>query len=209
MLVKICGLTNAPDAVACAALGADFLGFIFHPPSQRNTDPTLPASINPGKAKKVGVFVNQDADEVNRIMEAGELDFAQLHGGQDEAFCQAVGPERIVKVFWPEKHDSLADLQAVVDRFADHCTMMLFDAGVSGGGHGKTFDLTRIAGLNVPRSWLLAGGINPDTAPGAMACNPDGIDMSSGVETDFGIKDLQKVKTIMELAGKAGTGEII
>ncbi len=188
-LVKICGITSPGDAAMCTSMGVTVLGFIFHPPSPRNVSPDLPANINEVNiVKKVGVFVSQSPDEINKIMLAGELHLAQLHGGQDEAFCDAVGAKRVVKVIWPEKYETTAALQTELDRFAPHCASFLFDAGTSGGGHGRPMDLSFIAGLDIPRPYFLAGGLGPETIETALAYSPDGVDLNSGVETTPGIK---------------------
>jgi len=103
ILVKVCGMTSTDDVALCRDLGADFLGFIFHPASPRNVTPGFAASAPAGPAKKVGVLVKQTLDETLALIDAARLDFVQLAGGQDEAFCAAVGRERVVKVFWPER----------------------------------------------------------------------------------------------------------
>ncbi len=201
-LVKICGMTRAEDARLCAALGADMLGFIFHRGSPRNVDPAFPASLN-GRADllgalKVGVFVGQSASEVRDIMQAGGLDLAQLHDGQDEAFCQQVGAARVIKVLWPEKAESTEALQAEIDRFAPHCRLFLADAGSGGGGHGRTIESDRLAAARFPNPWLLAGGLTPENAADMLRrYTPSGLDINSGVESAPGIKDATKLRAAL------------
>ncbi|MEF2146482.1 MAG: phosphoribosylanthranilate isomerase [Desulfovibrionaceae bacterium] len=202
MLVKICGLTRLEDAKACCDAGADLLGFVFHAPSRRNADPAMVAQMRGGHARKVGVFVNQGVQETMAVAGQAGLDLIQLHGGQDEAFCRELiaagaGPDRLVKVFWPERYASLADFQADLDRFAPSCGLMLFDAGKGGGGHGRGFDVALLAGLNIPRPWLLAGGLGPDNVAEVLAAGPHGLDMSSGVEAAPGVKDMDKVRRVI------------
>lgn len=205
VLVKICGLTRVEDALACAEAGADLLGFIFHPASRRNAEPAMVRSISRdllgAAVHKVGVFVEQSADEVIALARKTELDFVQLHGDQDAAFCNAVGEalgtDRIIKVFWPERYASVAELQADLERFAPYCRFFLFDAGSSGGGHGMTFDAERIKGIVSPRSWLLAGGLGPDNVSEALLAEPNGVDMSSGVEASPGVKDMEKIRRVI------------
>lgn len=194
-LIKVCGITSVADSAMCTGMGVTVLGFIFHPSSPRNVSPDLPARINEVHAvKKTGVFVNQTAEEVNAIMNAGGLHWAQLHGGQNQAFCDAVGPKRVVKVLWPEKYGTPAELQADMDRLAPHCAKFLFDAGTSGGGHGRAMDLSFLTELDIPRPYFLAGGLGPDNIDAAMAFSPDGLDLNSGVETEPGIKDHGKLQ---------------
>lgn len=104
LLLKVCGMTLPEQVEAIDKLGVDLLGFIFAKKSPRYVTPEHVEGIERGNAKRVGVFVKQDADEVNRIMETAKLDYAQLHGNQDETFCRAVGPERVIRVFWPQRH---------------------------------------------------------------------------------------------------------
>lgn len=212
LLVKVCGMTRPEDARLCASLGADLLGFIFHPGSPRNADPALPASLGPLElpgVRKVGVFVAQGVDQTCALMDAGRLDLAQLHGGQDLAFCEelgrVIGPQRIVKVLWPEKAAGLEDFQAELDRFAPVCGMFLLDAGSGGGGHGRAIQPGAAADMllcaDFPRPWLLAGGLAPATVGPALerfaplgARGPAGVDLNSGVESSPGIKDEQLLR---------------
>lgn len=212
LLVKVCGMTREEDALRCAELGADLLGFIFHPGSPRNTTPEFPAELDfarmgrPG-VRKVGLFVDQKPMEALGIMAAGRLDMAQLHGGQTESFCavlaERMGPGRIIKVFWPEKAASLEAFQAELDRYAPYCGHMLVDAGTGGGGHGREISdkaAEILAGAKFPRPWLLAGGLNPENLPGlisryrapgapAQGMGLVGVDLNSGVEKAPGHKD--------------------
>lgn len=231
MLVKVCGLTREEDALLCAELGADLLGFIFHPGSPRNTTPEFPARLDfprmglPG-VRKVGLFVDQKPMEALGLMAAGRLDLAQLHGGQTESFCavlaERMGPSRIIKVFWPEKASSLEAFQAELDRYAPYCGMMLVDAGSGGGGHGRGIENKAaeiLANAKFPRPWLLAGGLNPENLPGLISRyrslglpsqgkGPDGVDLNSGVEKSPGLKDetlLRAAFAAIKTAGAAQT----
>ncbi len=197
LLAKVCGMTRAKDARLAAALGADMLGFIFHAKSPRNVEPGLPAGLDKTRdlrgALKVGVFVGQTADESLALMTAGGLDLAQLHGGQDEDFCRAIGPARVIKVLWPERAANLDSFQAEVDRFASCCRLFLVDAGGGGGGHGRAVDdhaVEILAATRFPKPWLLAGGLAPATLEAALRrLRPAGVDMNSGVECAPGVKD--------------------
>jgi len=197
ILVKVCGLTSVADAEAAAELGADMLGFIFHPPSRRNVAVEIPARVDPGAALKVGVFVSQSPEMMVDIMEEADLDVAQLHGDQPEHVCEALGPDRVIKVFWPERYDSAKALQEDLDRFAPLARWFLFDAGASGGGHGRALESSLLTKVEPALPFLVAGGIGPDTVEQALALDPDGVDMSSGVESAPGVKDLDKVARLI------------
>ena len=217
LLVKVCGLTRPGDARLAAALGADLLGFIFHPKSPRCTEPALSASLNMPMILKAGVFVDQTVNEVLALMTAGKLDLAQLHGGQDADFCQAIGntlgPERVLKVVWPEKAASLEAFQAELDRFAPYCGMFLADAGAGGGGHGRAIESGAggdvLLGARFPRPWLLAGGLGPDNVLALLSrFRPSGLDLNSGVESAPGIKDETRLRAAFTALGAAKNSEV-
>jgi len=204
VLIKVCGMTRPEQAEAIDAMGADFLGFVFAAKSPRRVTASHVASIAAGKARRVGVFVEQDAETVKRIMDEAKLDLAQLHGGQDQAFCRAVGPSRVIKVFWPESRASRQALEQDMAGFGDLCAFMLLDAGASGGGHGKSLDFAALAGLNAPRPWLLAGGLTPENAALALGeAHAAGVDLNSGVEISPGVKDMVKVRHILHTLRRA------
>lgn len=207
MLIKVCGMTSKEDAAMVSELGADFMGFIFHPKSPRNVTPGFAASVNLGP-KKVGVFVNQSLADTKFIMDAGKLDFAQLHGNQDTCFCRDLGPSRVIKAMWPEKYANAREFQSDLNMFAKVCAYFLFDAGKSGGGHGKAFDPGILAKVEIPRPWFLAGGLGPDTIQDALSViSPAGVDLNSGVESAPGQKDRAKLeKTISYIQCNSSIG---
>lgn len=187
---KVCGLTRPGDVAACLDAGAAMTGFIFAAKSPRRITPVAARALPRGDAYRVGVFVEQTVDEVLSIMDEAELDLAQLHGGQDPAFCEAVGPERVIKALWPEKLASTRVLQKELDRFAEACAFFLLDAGISGGGHGRSMDFSLVAGIVAPQPWLLAGGLGPHNMEAALiTAEPAGLDLNSGLETAPGLKD--------------------
>ena len=104
MLMKVCGLTRQQDLDTASSLGAGMCGFIFHATSPRNVTPAHVASLESGKMLRVGVFVNQAADEICRIMAEARLDMAQLHGKQDEDCARVVGVQRVIRVIWPGRY---------------------------------------------------------------------------------------------------------
>ncbi len=194
-LCKICGLTRPEDTLLCGELEVDFTGFIFAAKSPRRVTPEFVASLPDGPCRRVGVFAGAGVDEVLRIMDAARLDLAQLHGGEDATFCRAVGPERVIKVLWP---DSLTrpELEMELARFAPAAAYFLFDAGATKtGGSGKSLNWAAFRDLPTPRPWFLAGGLGPKTLLQAMAvCAPDGVDLNSALETSHGVKDHKRVR---------------
>jgi phosphoribosylanthranilate isomerase len=195
LVVKVCGLTRPEDVTGCAAAGVDLTGFIFAAKSPRRLAPEQAAALPRTSAKRVGVFVEQTLAEILDIMERADLDLAQLHGDQDPDFCRAVGPDRVIRAFWPDKHPDLAGLAAAMASFAGAIRYALLDAGTSGGGHGRTLDWPGLAQLSPPMPWLLAGGLGPDNVAEAVRlARPHGVDLNSGVEASPGLKELAKVR---------------
>lgn len=198
-LVKVCGLRRPEDVLLCQELGVDWTGFIFYPPSPRDVTPDHVATLPRGRAARVGVFVLQSADEVREIMDRADLDLAQLHGGQGQRFCEHVGPERVIKVFWPQRCPDLADLERDMAAFASSCRAVLLDAGTAVGGHGVSLDFPALARLSFPKPWLLAGGLGPENIQQALReCRPWGVDLNSGVEEAPGRKSPVLLRTVME-----------
>ena len=198
-LIKVCGLRHHGDVALCEELGVNWTGFIFYPPSPRDMTPDQVRILPRGRAARVGVFVLQSAEEVREIMEQADLDLAQLHGSQDQRFCERVGPERVVKVFWPLRYPELTELERDMAAFASSCRAVLLDAGTSVGGHGVSLDFTTLARLTFPQPWLLAGGLGPENIQDALRkCRPWGVDLNSGVEDAPGRKSLLLLRTVLE-----------
>ena len=202
-LVKVCGMTRMQDVNLCTELGVDLLGFIFHPTSPRNVDPDFVASVKTGRVVKVGVFVKQTAEEVIEIMDRCGLHAAQLHGGQDYTFCEKVGPDRVIKAFWPDTYSSPSALARALDNYSEVCGHFLLDAGRKGqGGTGQSIDFTILQDIKILTPWFLAGGIGTHNLDAALGVNPPGLDINSGVESAPGIKDENTLRAIFDRLAK-------
>ncbi len=203
LMIKVCGLTRQEDVDLCLSLRVCLTGFIFHPASPRYITPENAGAIDSGTAMRVGIFVDQSPDEVRTIMKTARLHLAQLHGKQDVEFCQDLGREKVMKVLWPDSYPDEKTFRADVDLFSPHTRFFLFDAGKSGGGHGKTISSGFLAGLKMPKTWFLAGGLSPDTIEPALAvCSPCGVDLNSGVESAPGVKDHDKLRRVIDFLCK-------
>jgi phosphoribosylanthranilate isomerase len=195
--VKICGITRVEDAQAAVAGGASALGFVFWPKSPRYIDParardivaTLPPSVTP-----IGVFVDQPADEVNAIVAQVGLGAVQLHGSEDEKYVQAM-TRPVVKAVAVG-----GDKPSAVDRWPSDVTVLLdVHDPVKKGGTGRTIDWTAASDIATRRRIVLAGGLTPENVGEAIArVRPYGIDVSSGVEAEPGIKDHGRLKALFE-----------
>jgi phosphoribosylanthranilate isomerase len=175
-------------------------GFIFTPASPRCISPQTAAGLPKGGAARVGVFAGQGAEEVLHIMDQAKLDYAQLHGNEDETFCRAIGRERVIKVLWPEKLGGRDDLLAQCQRFAPVCSFFLLDAGKQGGGSGASLPWENLRAFSPPRPWLLAGGLSPENLPQAMLfCSPHAFDCNSGIEEAPGLKSASRLAALARI----------
>lgn len=194
MIVKICGLTRPEDAAAAVRAGADWLGLNFWPRSKRYGEPARARAVAEaaraaGSVELVGVFVNQDADEVERIAAQVGLDRVQLHGDESPAYC-ARFRGRYLKALGLRSRDDLA-------RMADYdCDVFLIDTPSAGyGGSGVVGDWSLAAeAVATGRRIVLAGGLRPDNVGAAIAAvRPYGVDVAGGVESAPGVKDADRM----------------
>jgi phosphoribosylanthranilate isomerase len=196
--VKICGITTPEDARLAAALGADAIGLVFHPPSPRRVDVAAARAICaalPPFVTRVGLFVDAAPAEIRAVLDAVPLDCLQFHGEESPEDCAGWG-RRWIKAL--RMHPGL-DVAAAVARYRD-ASGVLLDAWVAGvpGGTGQTFDWGR-----VPRDCalpvVLAGGLTPDNVSAAIdATHPYAVDVSGGVEATKGRKDRSKLAAFMQ-----------
>jgi phosphoribosylanthranilate isomerase len=200
MRVKICGITQIEQGKAIVNLGADSIGFICVPQSPRYvplSHLTAIADSLPSKTVKVGVFANHGLTEIVAVVQQGHLSAIQLHGDESPEFCrqlrQVIRPEiELIKAFRLKSAASLATTSA----YLDCVDTLLLDAYHPQmlGGSGHTLDWQDLAQFKPPIPWLLAGGLTPNNISEALSrLQPDGIDLSSGVERSPGDKDLAKV----------------
>lgn len=222
--IKICGITNSADALAAVDAGADAIGLNFYTGSIRCVsfaDARQIAGDVRDRCLKVGVFVNQSAEQLNDIAERVGLDAVQLHGDQPPAYLLDVETRyQIVKVFRVGGSGFVrmkADL-VMCEKFGRVPEAVLVDADAPGeyGGTGKRLDWASLADraelLNfdraVPFRLILAGGLTPENVAEAIrTVRPFGVDVASGVEAVPGHKDAEMVKAFVAEA-RRGFAEI-
>jgi len=191
MVLKICGITRLVDALHAAEEGATALGFVFWPRSPRYISPERAGGIIaqiPAAVNTVGVFVNQQIDDVRRAAASAGVQVVQLHGDEEPSFGETLG----YPVF---RAATLGEAQGVVEAWPVG-TPLLLDAAdrERRGGTGRTVDWPRAAALARHRRVILAGGLTADNVGEAIEIvNPYGVDVSSGVEAVPGVKDSEKV----------------
>lgn len=198
--VKICGITNLPDAQAAVAAGADMLGFIFAEKSPRRMTVESVAVLGrqlPLHVLRVGVFVDASEDFVMRACRECGLNLLQFHGSEPPEFCTQFGIMSI-KAFRVRDEQSLATL---LDYPTDAWLLDTYSESQE-GGTGKTFnwDLACSAKQH-GRPIFLAGGLTPENVAEAVRrVQPFAVDVSSGVEATPGRKDQAKVAAFIRAA---------
>lgn len=194
--IKICGITTLEDARLAVELGADYLGFNFYRKSPRYIDPVRAADLIADVRSKtipVGLFVNATREEIAAVVANGSLSWVQLHGDEDDAFCQAVKVLG-VKVIKALRVCSRKDIENLTRLSADILLLDAFHPDVYGGS-GETFDWGWLKPLESSHI-MLAGGITPDNIAQALAVGTFAVDLCSGVEARPGVKDPEKLKRL-------------
>lgn len=196
MKVKICGITDVDAAIAAVDSGADAIGFVFAK-SKRKIDVVNARDIAaelPNDIMKVGVFVNETKEEIDRIGRVVGLTHVQLHGNESADFSKSLALP-VIKALGIEGKDSL---EAIKDY---PCEFLLLDGpkGKYQGGNGLSFDWNILNEQDLlGKKVILAGGLNEGNVLEAVRqVRPYMVDVSSGVETD-GKKDLNKIKRFID-----------
>jgi phosphoribosylanthranilate isomerase len=206
---KICGLSTEAAVTAAVAGGAAYLGFVFYPPSPRAVTAERAASVSaavPEGIARVGLFVDADDDAIAAVLARAPIDLMQFHGGES--------PERVadaktrfgrpvmktIAIAGPEDVLAAARYEEVAD-------LLLFDAKpprrpeALPGGNGLAFDWGLIAGRSWRCPWMLSGGLTAELLPEAVRISgAAAVDVSSGVESRPGEKDLDKIGAFLAAA---------
>jgi phosphoribosylanthranilate isomerase len=206
--IKICGITQVECAVAAAVAGADLLGLVFAP-SKRRIDREKALQITAvirsidKRPLTAGVFVNLPACEVNETARYCHLDYVQLSGNEDWAYCREIDFP-IIKVIHinngcnPEQ--VIKEIESGYKAALKYKPLFLLDTGKVNyfGGTGQAFDWNlakEIAGIYPV---IVAGGLTPDNVSQLIkTARPWGVDVSSGVETN-GTKDMEKIRSFID-----------
>ena len=210
---KICGLSTEATVTAAVAGGAAYLGFVFYPPSPRAVTSEkaarLCAAVPEGVAR-VGLFVDADDVAIGAVLAEASIDILQFHGGES--------PERVAKArtrFGRPVMKAVAiagpEDVAAAARYEEVADLLLFDAkpprrqDALPGGNGLAFDWGLIAGRSWRRPWMLSGGLTAELLPEAVRISgAAAVDVSSGVESRPGEKDLDKIRAFLAAARALG-----
>lgn len=207
--VKICGVRRPRDIFAAADAGARYVGMVFFPPSPRAVSPSEAAELSnhvPVGVARVGLFVNPDDAQLTQTLAQVPLDIIQLHGAEGPDRVAAVKNLTRLPVMKAVGLSGPADLPALTD-YALVADMLLVDAKPSAeaglpGGNGLAFDWRLLVGRRWLRPWMLAGGLTPQNVAEAIRLTgASAVDVSSGVETEPGVKDEGLIRAFVAAAG--------
>ncbi len=206
VIIKICGLSTGPTLEAAIDAGADMAGFVFHEKSPRHIDLGTARGLGAlaaGRIKKVALTIDADDDALAAVVEALSPDYLQLHGSESPARVEAVkarfGLPAIKAIGVATENDVLK-----AKDFAS-ADIILFDAkpapgaGLPGGA-GVVFDWRLLRNISAI-SWMLSGGLSAENLAEAYeATGAPGVDVSSGVESARGVKDISRIKAFIGAA---------
>lgn len=209
MRIKICGITKPEQAAAIVQLGVTALGFICVPSSPRYVTAEQIQRVLQGLPKEwtgqtIGVVANRTIADISALVAATALTGIQLHGAESPEFCQALRAAlpstELVKAIRVRSEEDLASAEF----YSPHVDTLLLDAYHPHqlGGTGTTLDWQALQAFRPSRPWFLAGGLTPENIRTALSqLQPDGIDLSSGVEIAPGDKDVYRVASLMAQLG--------
>ena len=206
MIFKICGLREKDSLICCEANKVDFFGLVFYEKSPRN--------INRNKAKQlvefsknlsikpVGVFVNHEINDLKNIIRLLNLKYIQLHGEENQSYINEIKKEFKLKIIKKISIKNQSDLNKIND--IENIDFLLFDykpkSNELPGGNSKSFDWSLLKGVTIKLPWFISGGINESNIKNIQkTINPNGIDLSSGVERSLGIKSNKKINNLFRL----------
>jgi phosphoribosylanthranilate isomerase len=208
IVVKICGLTRDEDVKAAVASGADAIGFVFTASPRRISAETAIrlSSYVPEGVLRVGLFLDQDKSDIDRVVNSVPLDVLQFHGSESEQECNAFGLPWLKAVAMEN-----AESAKQAERDYPGAMGLLLDSHTTGrrGGSGKIFDWSLSRPVAKP-VWL-AGGLNAHNVAQAISIvRPFAVDVSSGVEVAPGIKDASRmatfIRTVREVENEVSNG---
>ncbi len=210
--IKVCGITQTDNMLEIAALGPDYMGFIFFANSPRDVSDKidrLPLGELPAAIKKVAVLVNKPLEEAKGIILKYGFDKVQLHGNESPHYCRSL--QKIVPVI---KAFGITDkLPEELTYYENGCDYFLFDTkGKNAGGTGMAFNHAVLKNYTMTKPFFLAGGIGPehaqDVAFRKVITHPalHALDINSRFEIRSGIKDVGLIeKFILEKDGRPKT----
>ncbi len=208
VLTKICGLSTADTLDAAIKHGASHIGLVFFAKSPRNLSPDAAAALAarvPSHVKTVGLFVDPSDDDIDRVRTQVRLDILQLHGEERPALVSRLRQKHGLDVWKAMPVRAAADI-AAADKYLGAASLILFDAKPPSGsnlpgGNGLRFDWTLLQGYKPRLPWALSGGLDAGNVANAIrVTGAPLVDVSSGVESAPGVKDVDKIAAFLKAA---------
>ena len=202
MKIKVCGLRDHENIEAVTALNPDFMGFIFYKSSPRFVGDISVEVLNtiPSTIIKTAVFVNEDMEHINTIINKYKFDAIQLHGKEGPEVCaEFKGQVKVIKAFGIDEDFNFEDLVAYVD----HVDYFLFDTKTSiHGGSGETFDWSILNNYKLDTPFFLSGGLSLENLESVNDIDHSqfyGVDLNSRFEISPGLKNIEKLQIAFEM----------
>ena len=198
MKLKVCGMKFSENIAEIESLKPDFMGFIFYKKSKRFFNESK--LILNDKINRVGVFVNQEMNEVFDNVKKYKLDYVQLHGEEDVKYCLSIKSFcKVIKVF---KIDDTFNFDKV-KKFENVSDYYLFDTKTNlHGGSGKKFNWEILKNYNSKKYFFLSGGISENDIEEIKKIRKIypiiGIDINSKFELPNLKKDRDKIKSLID-----------
>ncbi|NRA37798.1 MAG: phosphoribosylanthranilate isomerase [Planctomycetes bacterium] len=198
--IKICGFTTAEDVAVAVNLGVDYIGLnLAKGPRKINLEQAVILSaLIPESIKTVLLFIDAEPAFIREAMHATSANFAQLHGHETQSYADDLRQDAaVIKAFRVRDAQSLCEAQKF------NADIILLDAYVAGheGGTGQAWDYRLLQDWSRKQSMMLAGGLHAyNLADAIRSCQPQAVDIASGVEASPGIKDSEKMKACIDIA---------
>ena len=210
-LIKICGLRTSETVDAAIDAGADYLGFVFFPPSPRHVELEQARALGlrvAGRAKKVALTVDANDATFSAIVEAFDPDMLQLHGKEPPERLAGLRARFGLPLMKALPVETASDL-AAAKAYSGVADWLLFDArapkgATRPGGLGRPFDWTLLKALDPGRPFMLSGGLEPGNVGQALEItSAPAVDVSSGVESVAGVKDPSRIRGFVRAVREA------
>ncbi len=204
--VKICGLTRVEQALQCADLGADAIGCVFYPKSPRHLTDDRAGEIClalADRVKTVGVFVNETFSSIMNHVERCHLSTVQLHGQESPELVRRLRNEnlQVIKALFVDGNPSLKD----AENYQASAFLVECGQGKLPGGNALEWNWDQAKSFGEKHPLIIAGGLSPENVSHAIkVSSPHAVDVSSGVESSPGHKDIDKVSLFLDAVFRCG-----
>ena len=204
--VKICGLTRVEQALQCVALGTDAIGCVFYPKSPRhltNDRAREICSAVTDHVKTVGVFVNESFSSIMNHVERCHLSTVQLHGQESPELVRRLCNEnlQVIKALFIDGNPSLKD----AENYPASAFLVECGQGKLPGGNALQWNWDQAKSFGEKHPLIIAGGLSPENVAHAIKLSsPHAVDVSSGVESSPGHKDIDKVSLFIDAVFRCG-----